>query len=765
MTGTAGREESAAAQGARWIAIAMVVVGLLNYGYALLLTHLLNVTAYSRFAAGQGLILWASTVAVVSVPWVLTKTLVRAQSDEERNAGVRFAKLVSAGCGAAAAFIVGVIATRFADIETAGSLSLSIFVIFLGTTTTGWLQGRERMRTLSFLTIAENLVKNGAGLILVVALGQGDAGALGAFGIGATVLLLRWPRTPHGDGRAWRAALANRDLWRRSIAIAGVQGLVSLFVAIDVVVVALLPVARAQAASYQASAALSRIPLYVAGAVALAFFPSLSRNAGGKIIVARAVRMYLVIALPLAIILATVPSSILGLFFPGQYASVPLFLKYTAITGLTMGGVTLITALFQAADDYSMLRWLAAGLGVYVTALMTGWRVAGMPGLAAGSAVGGILSLALTGYHLVRYRGREVFFLVPLIEPAVAITVLVLLRPFRWFWLVAAVLIGLRAAKHFVRPGARHARGPRWIAALARSSAEDPVLALLTGTVWREAPLRGAEAELHRALDLARQNRVEGRLARAFPRQLAGVLAEVRAADGLIRHCIQHAVERLDRAGIPVVVIPAGAPGEHALTRADLIVSEEHWSRALACLAGWSVVGSVHRLGQSRTALLNLSAGPELYLHGDISWFGVPLLTARCLLDRACPTHHGLLVPALADQLRLQLAQALFRNLVLDLAGLLEVTRMLREDIIADARAEALLEGWSSGFDDALAAVFAAIDRLDRGLPVTLPVPLPLSPPPGVWAARADQHPVTEPVPVRNPKPLRIPAAAQQEGW
>jgi hypothetical protein len=491
----------------------------------------------------------------------------------------------------------------------------------------------------------------------------------------------------------------------------------------------------------------------------------LSRNVGGKIIVARAVRMYLVIALPLAIILATVPSSILGLFFPSQYASVPLFLKYTAITGLTMGGVTLITALFLAADDHSMLRWLAAGLGIYVTALMTGWRLAGMPGLAAGSAVGGILSLALTGYQLVRYRGWEVFFLVPLIEPAVAIAVLVLLRPFRWFWLVAAVFIGLRAAKHFVRPGARHARGPRWIAALARSSAEDPALALLTSAVWREAPLRGVEAELRRALDLARQNRVEGRLARAFPRQLAGVLAEVRAADGLIRHCIQHAVDRLDRAGIPVVVIPAGAPGEHALTRADLIVSEEHWSRALASLAGWSVVDSVHRLGQSRTALLNLSAGPELYLHGDISWFGVPLLAARCLLDRAFPTHHGLLVPAPADQLRLQLAQALFRNLVLDLAGLLEVTRMLREDIIADARAEALLEGWSSGFDDALATVFAVIDRLDRGLPVTLPVPLPLSPPPGVWAARAHQHPVTEPVPVRNPRPLRIPAAAQQEEW
>ena len=59
--------------------MAVVLVGLSNYGYALLLTHLLNVAAYSTFAAGQGLILWASSVATVSVPWVLAQALVRAQ--------------------------------------------------------------------------------------------------------------------------------------------------------------------------------------------------------------------------------------------------------------------------------------------------------------------------------------------------------------------------------------------------------------------------------------------------------------------------------------------------------------------------------------------------------------------------------------------------------------------------------------------------------------------------------------------------------------
>ena len=64
----------------------------------------------------------------------------------------------------------------------------------------------------------------------------------------------------------WLAALSSRDLWHRALGIAAVQGLVSLFAAIDVVFVAALPESRALAASYQVSAALSRAPLFVAGA-------------------------------------------------------------------------------------------------------------------------------------------------------------------------------------------------------------------------------------------------------------------------------------------------------------------------------------------------------------------------------------------------------------------------------------------------------------------------------------------------------------------
>jgi O-antigen/teichoic acid export membrane protein/glycosyltransferase involved in cell wall biosynthesis len=500
VTGAAAADESVAAHGARWISVALVIVGLCNYGYALLLTRLLDVAGYAVFAAGQGLIMWASTVAMVSVPWVLAQALARARSDVERNSAARFAKLASAGSGVIAAAIVGTVATAFAGSATALALALSTFAIFMGSAPKGWLQGHERMRALSALAVAENLLKNAAGVVLVMAAGLGDTGALAAFGIGGIVFLVWWPRTPRGTGRPWRAAVADRDLCRRAIGMAGAQVAVSLFVAIDVVLVALLPGDRALAASYQAGVALSRVPLFVAIAVAAAFFPSLSRRAAGGMIAARAVQMYAAVALPLTVVLATTPAPVLAAVLPPRYATVATLLKYTAVTSLAVGGISLLTAFFQAADDYSCVWWLAAGLAGYIGALLAGWRVGGITGLAAGGVLGAAAALALAGYRLVRRQGHQVLTRIPLVEPVVAAGVLVVLRPHTVLWLVAATLVALRACMRFLRPGSRPAREPRGAAPADPGAGDQPAASLLVDTVRRGTAPTAADAELHQAL-------------------------------------------------------------------------------------------------------------------------------------------------------------------------------------------------------------------------------------------------------------------------
>ena len=72
-------------------------------------------------------------------------------------------------------------------------------------------------------------------------------------------------------------------------------------------------------------------------------------------------------------------------------------------------------------------------------------------------------ALLLTGYHLVQSQGYGVLSRVALVEPVVAAAVLTVVRPHLYLWLAAALLIGLRAGIRFLRPGARHARGPRWV--------------------------------------------------------------------------------------------------------------------------------------------------------------------------------------------------------------------------------------------------------------------------------------------------------------
>lgn len=290
----------------------------------------------------------------------------------------------------------------------------------------------------------------------------GDTGALAAFGIGGIVMLVGWPRTRRRSHEPWLVTVAHRDLWHRAVGIAATQGVVALFTATDVVLVTLLPGSRALAASYQASAALARVPLFLAGGVATAFFPTLSRTADSTMIAAQAVRMYAAIALPLTAVLMTAPGPVLAVMFPAGYGAVVTLLKDTAVTGLAAGGIGLTVAFFQGADDYACLARLGAGIAVYIAALLGGWWAAGIAGLAVGGALGAVAALALLGWRLIARRGRAVLAGVSLLEaPALAAGLLILLRPSTLLWLTAAALIGLRAGLRFLRPAAepRSARG------------------------------------------------------------------------------------------------------------------------------------------------------------------------------------------------------------------------------------------------------------------------------------------------------------------
>lgn len=696
-------DEVTAVHGARWIATGAVLVGVLNYVYALVLTRLLDVGAYAEFAAGQGLVVCTAAVAVVTVPWMLAQALARARSEAERGEAVRFAVVTGVAGGLVAALVVGGVAAQFAGATTTLVIAAATFLIYVTRVSAGWLQGTERLRTLGLVTIAEAVLKLTVGLFFVAVLDLGAAGALAAFGVAVLPYVFFRPRRFRGGrtARPWLSATADRALWRRAVGVASLQGVVALMAAVDVILVAVLPTDRAAAASYQAAVMLGRVPLFLAGAVSIAFLPALSRRRAGAPLAGDALRMYLTVAVPLTAVAATVPQGVLDRVFPAGYAQVGTLLALTAVTGLALGALALLVTFCQAVNDYACLGPLLAGLVLYVTGLAAGWSADGVLGMAVGGMCGTLSALLLLAARHARHHGfgaprarlgfRPVWFL------AVA-GGLVALRPLPVAWLCAAVVVAGSALWWFfgrrseptgdgplpeasgparagaalppadapgralaaraaapnpgpdpspapvTRPKAADTTGRAFAARPAApgpSPDEQRSLRLLVDAVWRGRPGPATDAELLGALAVARRNQVEGVLARAYPERLADTRAEVAAATGLFRRNLTESTARLRAAGIPAVLIKADLSGDYVYGNFDLVVPTGRWRQAQRALAGWYVRRETYWLERSTKVLLDPVSGPAAHLHTAVSWFGVPVVPTDRLFARARPAATG----------------------------------------------------------------------------------------------------------------------------
>ncbi|GAA1973332.1 glycosyltransferase [Kitasatospora viridis] len=515
-------DEATAVDGARWFAAAYLAVGALNYGYALVLTHLLAPGAFARFAAGQSLLLCASAVSVVAVPWVLAQELARSRDEEQRGAAVAFAVCTSLIGGVLSALAVGAIGVEFAGPLTAAVLAVVTLLIYLTRVTVGWLQGCERLRPMAGVAVAEAALKVGAGLVLVVLAHEAQVGALAAFGVGLLPYLLYWPRRRSGaPRRTWRGLLARTALWRRAAGIACLQGLVAVLAAADVVLVAILSHNSAQAAGYQAAAALGRTPYFVAGAVAMAFFPALSRRAAGTPLAARAVRMYTGVTLPLVAVCATVPAAVVAAVFPGSLSSAGPVMPWAAVSGFALGVISLAVLFFQAVDDYAVRGLLALGVPVQGAALLAGWQLGGVHGLAVGASCGLLVVAALVVRRLVRCHGAGVLAGLPRLAPLLLVGVLLVLRPHPVVWAAAAVLVSVHAVLRFLTERQEEPRRPRVVVSsyddaqnpayrgggavvieqIARRLAERFEVTVLT--VGRRGSVRTADGVTYRGLPLS----------------------------------------------------------------------------------------------------------------------------------------------------------------------------------------------------------------------------------------------------------------------
>ncbi|MGW2205427.1 hypothetical protein [Streptomyces sp. NPDC001774] len=254
-------------------------------------------------------------------------------------------------------------------------------------------------------------------------------------------------------------------------------------------------------------------------------------------------------------------------------------------------------------------------------------------------------------------------------------------------------------------------------------------LRLLVDAVWRGDAPAASDEELRAALAVARDNQVEGRLAHAYPRQLASTLHAVDDAGRLFRRNVVESTDRLSAAAVPTVLVKADLPGDLTLGSFDLVVPTDRWKAAQKALGGWYVERSAHWLERSTSVLLKPPDGPSAQLHTAVAWRGVSVMATDRLFAHAVPDHDGRawLVPCPADRLRIWLALGIFRNQTLDLSELLALRELLAPEVVAEARAQTAREGWSVGGDRALELATEAMATLDRGEFVQLPLPLPVT--------------------------------------
>ncbi len=302
----------------------------------------------------------------------------------------------------------------------------------INTVMRGGLQGLFRFRTVAFANIIETTVK----IVLGVALAASGWGATGAavgilVGMAMSTLYSLWSlrqlpflRT-HGFG-GW-------GLLRETVPLfLGTAGM-ALMTSVDLFGVKLLsPVSGSNdnAALYQASVTLARIPYFFASAMTTAVFPHVARlrhdAEAAALYVRKGILFLLTLLTPMSLVMFAEPDDVLKLFLPASYGDAALALRTIAVGTTFLALSTFLVGVLQAAGRDRMPAMLALGAVAVEVVLLAvlipiGVRHGGVwPLVAAGTAfdtaaVGVGMTLLATAWWQfrwqVRWRGPVVFVL------------------------------------------------------------------------------------------------------------------------------------------------------------------------------------------------------------------------------------------------------------------------------------------------------------------------------------------------------------------
>ena len=372
------------------------VVSLLNYGYTIILLYLLPAREFAEVGSISALLLVCGTIAGAALPWVLAQEVLRSKENRpRRRIAVTFCLVATMVQGVVAGLVTCLIAYHYASSSLLVAAFCSVFLIFVAATAAGFFQGQQRFRYLAVLRVSEVVVKLGSGVALI-ALGAGASGAVAGFALGASVVVgfglaymvrdIRW---------SW-SALSGRSLWSSARGLLAIQAGVAMLASMDVIIGSLILGAQPALATYQAANILGRVPVFFGAAISIVVFPRMiASRSHPSAVVRESVILYLSVCIPVALVVATLPVSLIGKLFPARYGDVGAILPWSAMAGLAMGVVNLTTTYFQATAIFRRTTELLT-LGVVVCAGLDvgGLKAHGIVGLAIAVTVGGTLVAA-----------------------------------------------------------------------------------------------------------------------------------------------------------------------------------------------------------------------------------------------------------------------------------------------------------------------------------------------------------------------------------
>lgn len=364
-------------------------MSIVNYGFGLAMGWLLLPGDFGLLAFVQTLLTIAGLILNSGFAWSLTAALVGA--DPARRAalvrGATAANLLLAlaiGALLALLFALGPLRPGLESWTIAalvvGALPLLAVVAIARATA----QGSERFGLLALIWAIETVVKAGAGTGLVL-LGLGVVGAVTGFVAGALVAailaltLLARTLEIRPWGTAERPALrAARDMFGALLGMA-------LLLNLDLVALKLFaPEQRALVGYYQAGIVLANLPYYLTTALIPVLFTQIARIkqvAQTGAVVGEALRLALVVILPLEIGLLIAPEPILGLLFPAAYQASATTLSILALGNSALILVAILAAAFQATGTARIparsLMAIVAVEAVALWAVVPRWQAVG----------------------------------------------------------------------------------------------------------------------------------------------------------------------------------------------------------------------------------------------------------------------------------------------------------------------------------------------------------------------------------------------------